>query len=102
MANVFGQMKDLYKMQKEAKQMQKKMEKIKVTGESKDGKVRMYFNGAQELEDMTIDSSLLDSENQQKVVDGIKQAYKDFQKKLQKKMMGNFDMDQLKNMMGGR
>jgi hypothetical protein len=51
---------------------------------------------------MTKDSSLLDSENQQKVVDGIKQAYKDFQKKLQKKMMGNFDMDQLKNMMGGR
>jgi DNA-binding protein YbaB len=100
MANLFGQMKDIYKMQKEAKQMQKKMRKVKVTGESKDGNIRMYFNGAQELEDVSVDSSVLSEDNQDKVVEGIKQAYKDYQKKLQKKMARNFDMDQLKNMMG--
>jgi DNA-binding protein YbaB len=100
MANVFGQMKELYKMQREAKKMQKKMRKVKVTGESKDGKIRMYFNGAQELEDVSIESSILSEENQEDVVNGIKEAYKDFQKKLQKKMAKNFDMDQLKGMMG--
>jgi DNA-binding protein YbaB len=100
MANIFGQMKDLYKMQREAKKMQDKMKKLKVTGESKDGNIRMYFNGAQELEDMTIDSSILNPEYQERIVEGVKQAYQDFQKKLQKKMAKNFDMDQLKSMMG--
>lgn len=100
MANIFGQMKDLYKMQREAKKMQDKMKKLKVTGESKDGNIRMYFNGAQELEDMTIDSSILNPEDQDRIVEGVKQAYQDFQKKLQKKMAKNFDMDQLKSMMG--
>ncbi len=100
MANIFGQMKDLYKMQREAKKMQDKMKKLKVTGESKDGNIRMYFNGAQELEDMTIDSSILNPEDQDRIIEGVKQAYQDFQKKLQKKMAKNFDMDQLKSMMG--
>ncbi len=100
MANVFGQMKDMYKMQREAKKMQKEMRKIKVTGESKDGNVRLYFNGAQELEDVTIDESLLDPDMARELSEGFKEAYKDFNKKLQKQMMKNFDMDQLKGMIG--
>lgn len=100
MSNVFGQMKDLYKMQREAKKMQEQMRKIKVTGESRKGTVRMYFNGAQELENVTVDESMLDSGSQEEMVGAIKEAYKDYQKKLQKEMSKNVDMAQLKSMLG--
>ncbi|MBN2101163.1 YbaB/EbfC family nucleoid-associated protein [Candidatus Dojkabacteria bacterium] len=100
MANAFTQMKDLYKMQREAKKMQNEMRKIKVSGESKRGSVRMYFNGAQEIENITIDEELLDPERQDELVEAVKQAYKDYQKKLQKQMMKNFDMNQLRGMLG--
>lgn len=102
MSNVFGQMKDLYKMQREAKKMQKKMKKIKVTGESRNEKVRMYFNGAQELENITFEDELLDPDRVDDLADAIKEAYKDFQKKLQKEMAKDMDMGQLKNMLGNR
>jgi len=100
MANFFGQAKDLYEAQRKSKQMQKKMRKIKVSGQSKDGDVRVYFNGAQELENITIESELLDPDRQDEVVDGIKEAYKDYQKKLQKELAKDIDIDQLRGMLG--
>ena len=100
MSNVFGQMKDLYKMQREAKKMQQQMRKVKVSGQSKDGLLRLYFNGAQELEDVTIDTELLDPEKQADVVEGFKEAYKDYQKKLQKELAKDMDINQLRGMLG--
>lgn len=100
MANVFNQMKDLYKMQREAKKMQDQMRQIKVTGQSKDGLVRMYFNGAQELENMTVDAQLLDPDRHEDLVNRVKEAYKDFQKALQKEAQKNIDISKLKGMLG--
>ena len=98
MANPLGQAKDLYKMQREAKSMQKKLREKVLSGESKDGRVKIYLNAAQEFEDLYIDESLLDPDQMDTIKTGMKQAYKDFQKKLQKEMMKDFDMDSLKNM----
>ncbi|MEA3357772.1 MAG: YbaB/EbfC family nucleoid-associated protein [Patescibacteria group bacterium] len=101
MSNVFNQMKDMYKMQREAKKLQKQMKQVKVTGESRNGLVKMYYNGAQELEDMRIDPELLDEERHDDLVNAIKEAQKDFQKKLQKQMAKDMDIGQLKSMLGG-
>ena len=101
MANPFGQAKDLYRLQKEAKQMQKKMQAIKIVAESKDGKVRLFMNGAQEFEDIDIDDSLLSPDMLEALKKGFKEAMKDYQKKLQKEMMKDLDMDSLKSMFGG-
>lgn len=100
MANMFNQMKDLYKMQKEAKALQKKMRERKIAGESNDGKVVVYMNGAQEFEDIHIDDSLLEPGMINVIREGMKEAYKDFQKKLQKDLQKDFDVDQLKGMLG--
>lgn len=100
MSNVFGQMKDVYRMQREAKKMQEQMKKVKVSGESRDGLVRMYFNGAQELENVTIDPELLDTTRASDLVDAIKEAYKDHQKKLQKELAKEMDLDQLRGLLG--
>lgn len=99
MANPFGQMKDLYAMQKEAKAMQKRLRQQKITGESKDGKVVIYMNGAQEFEDFDIDDSLLDPEMFSVLKKNFEEAFKDYQKKLQKEMAKDFDMDKLKGML---
>lgn len=97
---MFEQFKDLYKMQREAKKLQEDMRKIHVTGESRDGKLKMYYNGAQELEDMNIEDELMDPTMKDRLINDIKEAQKDFQKKLQKQAMKDIDMNQIKNMLG--
>ncbi len=100
MGNPFGQVKDMYKMQKEAKQMQKRMRQQKITGESKDGKVVIHMNGAQEFEDFEIDDSLLSPDMFEVLKRNFDEAFKDYQKKLQKEMAKDFDMDKIKQMLG--
>lgn len=98
MANPFGQVKDLYKLQKEAKRMQEEMKQILVTGESKKSLVKVTLNGAQELVDISMDDELLTDKAELKK--HIKDAYADAQKRLQKEMAKGMDMDKLKGMLG--
>ncbi len=100
MANPLSQAKDLYKMQREAKAMQEKLRQITITGESKDARVQITMNAAQEFEDLYIDDSLLDPSQMSTLKTGMEQAFKDFQKKLQKEMMKDFDLNSIKSMLG--
>ncbi len=90
----------IFKMQQEAKAMQKKMREQKVSGESKDGKVKIYMNLAQEFEDIHIDEELLSPDSLDGIRNRLSDAFKDYQKKLQKEMVKDFDLDQLKRMLG--
>ncbi|GAB4162485.1 MAG: hypothetical protein Fur003_5530 [Candidatus Dojkabacteria bacterium] len=98
--NAFSNMKDLYKMQKEAKVMQKKLQEKTLSGTSKEGNVTVYLNAAQEFQDIHIEDWLLDPEQFENLKKEMKDAFKDFQKKLQKEMMKDFDLDSLKSMLG--
>ena len=93
-------MKDLYKMQREAKAMQKKLREKTISGESKDGTVVVHMNGAQEFESVEIVDVLLDPSMLDKLNDAMKEAFKDAQKKLQKEMAKNMDLDSIKGMLG--
>ena len=97
--NPFSQAGDLMKMQKKAKEMQKKMQAIKIQGQSKDGKIILFMNGAQDIEDIHIDPSLLSPDRIDVIRIGIKEASKDFQKKLQKRLARDMNMDDLKGML---
>ena len=97
---MYNKVKDLYKMQKEARSMQKKMKALKVSGLSKDELVEIVINGTQEIEEISINDELMSVDNKKDLVKGIKQALKDAQKSLQKDMMKDMDLDQLKNMLG--
>lgn len=101
MAGAFNQLKDLYKLQKEARSMQKKMKSTKVEGISDDELVRVFINGTQEIEEMEIDDQLLSVDRKRDLVKDIKQALKDSQKRLQKELMKDMDINQLKGMLGG-
>ncbi|MFC1780486.1 YbaB/EbfC family nucleoid-associated protein [Patescibacteria group bacterium] len=96
----FGKLGEIYKLQKEARAMQKKMKAITIDGESKDGDVVVRINGVNEVEDIDIDEELLTPENKEKLVKKIKQAFKAANKKLQKEMMKDVDMDKMKGMLG--
>jgi len=91
---------ELLRMQNEAKKMQKKLRERRITGESKDGLVKLYMNAAQELEDLRIDAQLLSPDMSDELRKYFKDAFKDYQKKLQKEMVADMDLSQLKNMLG--
>lgn len=85
-------------MQSEAKKMQKQLREKKISGESKDGSLKIYMNGAQEFEDIYMDDQLLESEDIDLIKKRMKEAFKDYQKKLQKQMAQDMDLDSLKSM----
>lgn len=96
----FSQMKDLYKLQKEARKMQKQMKKLKVEGSSKDELVQVVMNGVQEIDDIQIAEELLHPAKKVDLIDSLKQAIKDANKKVQKEMAKDMDIDNLKSMLG--
>lgn len=100
MANVFSQARDLYKMQREAKAMQKKMKQVNVIGYSKDEMVEVKINGINEVEDVNINADLLVPAKKQILEKAIIEAFKDSTKKLQKELLKDMDMDKMKSMLG--
>lgn len=93
---------ELLKMQNEAKKMQNKMREKKIKGESRNGMIIIFMNGAQEFEDIYIDEQYLDPNMAGAIKDGLKEAFKDYQKKLQKDMAQDIDLDQIKKMFGNK
>ncbi|MFA5623160.1 MAG: YbaB/EbfC family nucleoid-associated protein [Candidatus Dojkabacteria bacterium] len=91
---------ELIKMQQEAKKMQNKMREKKIVGESKDGMLKLFMNGAQEFEDIWVDDNLMDPDMIDRFKKNMKEAFKSYQKSLQKEMAKDMDLDQLKSMLG--
>ena len=79
--------KEILRMQSEAKKMQKNLREKKISGESKDGLLKIYMNGAQEFEDISIDEAVLESQDLSGIKKRMKEAFKNYQKKLLLKKM---------------
>ena len=92
--------RELIKMQMEAKKMQNRLREKKISGESKDGMLKIFMNGAQEFEDIWVDDYLMDSGMMDRFKKDMKEAFKDYQKRLQKEMAQDIDLDQIKGMLG--
>jgi DNA-binding YbaB/EbfC family protein len=92
--------RELIRMQQEAKKMQNKLREKKITGESKDGRVKIFMNGAQEFEDIWVDEDLMDSDDMDRFKKDMKEAFKSYQKNLQREMAQDMDLDQLKSILG--
>jgi len=92
--------KELIKMQMEAKKMQNRLREKKIAGESKDGMLKIFMNGAQEFEDIWVDDNLMDVDMLDRFKKDMKEAFKDYQKRLQKEMAQDIDLDQIKGMLG--
>ena len=86
-------------MQMEAKKMQNKLREKKITGESKDKMLKITMNGAQEFEDIQIDENLMDIDMIDRFKKDMSEAFKDYQKKLQKEMAQDIDLDKIKGLL---
>lgn len=97
---VLDNVSDLYKLQKEAKVMKKKLDEQKIVGESRNKKVKLYMNASQSFESIFINEDWFANVSVDDFKKTFKEAFKDYQKKLQKIMMSSFDMSKIKNMLG--
>lgn len=100
MAGAFNKLKDLYKLQKEAREMQKQMKTIKISGLSKDEHVEIIIDGTQEIMEVHISDDVMSVDKKRDLEKEIKQAMEEAQKLLRKEMSKNMDLDKLKGMLG--
>lgn len=62
-----SKIKDMYELQKKAKQVQKELKDIEVEASSNDGWVTVVFNGEQHLTQISIDEAALSPENKREL-----------------------------------
>lgn len=101
MANPFSTAKDLIQLQREAKDMEKKMKQERYKGKSKKELVEITIDGTQQIVDITIDDMLMHTDTKDSLINNIKEAFVDAQKNAQKAMASSLDMDKIKSMLGG-
>lgn len=68
----FSKMKDLYALQKKARQVQKELKDIEVEASSNDGWVTVIFNGEQHLTEIAIEEDALRPENKRELEKDLK------------------------------
>jgi DNA-binding YbaB/EbfC family protein len=68
----FGKIKDLYELQKKAKQIQKELKDVEVEASSNDGWVTVVFNGEQHLVDINLSEEALRAENKRELEKDLK------------------------------
>ena len=67
-----SKMKDLYKLQKEAKAIQKELKDTEIEAKSADGWVTVVFNGEQHLQEVEIAEEALRPENKREIEKQLK------------------------------
>lgn len=63
----FGKVKDLYKLQKQAREIQKELKDTEIEAKSNDGWVSVVFNGEQHLVEVTLAEEALKPENKKEL-----------------------------------
>lgn len=63
----FGKVKDLYKLQKQAREIQKELKDTEIEAKSNDGWVSVVFNGEQHLTEVTLSADALKPENKKEL-----------------------------------
>ncbi len=63
----FGKMKDLYKLQKQAREIQHELKDTEIEAKSNDGWVSVVFNGEQHLTEVTLLEDALRPENKREL-----------------------------------
>ena len=81
---MFDKMKQLYEMQKKAREIQRQLESIHAEKVAKDGMLRVRVNGAHKVEEISIDTSYLapDKKNtlERALCDLINHSFSEIQK----------------------
>lgn len=90
---LFGQAKDLYKLQKKAKQIKEQLKNLHIEAEV-DG-VKVIINAEQEVQEVTVSEEMLKPENKEKLEQTLKTVINKAVKKAQE-----VAAEQMRDMMG--
>lgn len=89
---MFGNLKNLNNLRKQAQQLKQELEKETFIGSAEGGKIQITMNGNQEILAVEIDSEILKPENKEKIEKGVKsatgQAISQMQMMMARKMQG--------------
>lgn len=80
----FQQMKDLWKLQFEAKKMQKELRNTVVEAEGEGGKIKVEINGEQTVQKIEIDESLLEPNQKNNLERALVKTLQEGSKAIQK------------------
>lgn len=83
---MFSKLKQIKDLRGQAKEMQNQLAKETVEVTAAWGKIKLTMNGNQEVLNIEIDPELLSVNNKSKLEDGMKDAFNDAVKKIQKVM----------------
>lgn len=89
MMNIQGLMKQAQAMQKKMEEMQEKLSKEEITGQSGGGMVKITMNGKFEMKKVEIDPALVNAEETDILEDLITAAYNDAKNKIDANMQNN-------------
>lgn len=70
----FGQMKEMYALQKQAKQLQKELKEMEIEAKSPNGEVTVVVSGEMKMVSVDIASEHLNAESKTTVENAIKEA----------------------------
>jgi DNA-binding YbaB/EbfC family protein len=68
----FGQMKDMYQLQKKAKQMQKELKNLEIEARSTDGLVSVVVSGEMKIVSVSIDEAMMSPEKKRELEQSLK------------------------------
>lgn len=85
---MFGQLKDMYSLQKQAREMKKQLEAEEVTGSSKDETIKITINGSYEVKRVHVSPESQLTPDQ--IETNIQQAYNDANEQLRSILMEKF------------
>lgn len=81
---LFNKLKQVQELRAKSKQIKNALSEEKVTGEAEHTMITITLDGTSEVQSVHIDPTLLSADNQEKVERGVKDAYADAFKKLQR------------------
>ena len=70
----FGQMKELYQMQKKAKKMQKELKAMEIEASSGDDAIKVVVSGEMKIISIAIDEDMLKPENKTRLENALKET----------------------------
>jgi DNA-binding protein YbaB len=85
---MFGQIKDIYNMQKQAREIKKQLEAEQITGHSKDGSIHITINGSYELIQIKVNEEAHLTPSQ--IENGVRQAYGEANSQIKSILMEKF------------
>jgi len=98
--SMFGQMKDLYKLQRQAKKIQRELKNLEIEATAAGGEIKIIMSGEQKILELSIAESLLSPEKRTSLEKGLKTAINEAVKQAQKlaaerskKMMGDMGLN---------